>query len=84
MKAVEDLIAKLWSLDQTRVQTIAIKEELENKIQVDNLLDETREGILRELESVNLKIRWINDEKKTVFADLDEALRILEDKNRFI
>lgn len=32
MKAVEDLIAKLWSLDQTRVQTIAIKEELENKI----------------------------------------------------
>lgn len=84
MKAVEDLIAKLRSLDQTRVQTIAIKEELENKIQVDYLLDETREGILRELESVNLKIRWVNDEKKTVFADLDEALRILEDKNKFI
>lgn len=33
---------------------------------------------------MNLKIRWINDEKKTVFADLDEALRILEDKNKFI
>ena len=31
-----------------------------------------------------MKLRWINDEKKTVFADLDEALRILEDKNKFI
>lgn len=32
MKAVEDLIAKLRSLDQVRVQIIAIKEDLENKI----------------------------------------------------
>lgn len=32
MKAVEDLIAKLRSLDQVRVQIIAIKEVLENKI----------------------------------------------------
>jgi hypothetical protein len=47
-------------------------------------LDEVREGISRELESANLKIRWVNDEKKTVFADLDEALKILEEKNRFI
>jgi|JI9StandDraft_1071089.scaffolds.fasta_scaffold85068_2 hypothetical protein len=39
---------------------------------------------MKELESVNLKIRWVNDEKKTIFADLDEALRILDDKNRFI
>lgn len=32
MKAVEDLIAKLRSLDQVRVQIISIKEDLENKI----------------------------------------------------
>lgn len=31
-----------------------------------------------------MKIRWVNDEKKTVYADLDEALRILEDKTKFI
>lgn len=31
-----------------------------------------------------MKLRWINDEKKTVYADLDEILRILEDKTWFI
>lgn len=33
---------------------------------------------------MTLKIRWANDEKKSLFNDLEEALRILEDKNRFI
>ena len=63
---------------------ITIKEELENKILVDGHLDEVRNGLLKELEGVNLKIRWVNDEKKTVEADLDEALRILDDKSKFI
>lgn len=31
-----------------------------------------------------MKLRWINDEKKTVYADLDEILRILEEKTSFI
>lgn len=31
-----------------------------------------------------MKLRWINDEKKTVYADLDEILRILDDKTWFI
>lgn len=84
MKKVEELLSKLKALEQVRIQTITIKEELETKIQVDSQLDEVREALIRELESVNLKIRWVNDEKKTVMADLDEALRILEDKNKFI
>jgi hypothetical protein len=84
MKAVEDLITKLKSLDTTLNSTLAIKEDLENKLLIDGLLDETRDSLNRELESVNLKIRWVNDEKKTIIADLDEALRILEDKSRFI
>lgn len=48
------------------------------------MLDDVQEKLSRELNSVSLKIRWVNDEKKTVFADLDEALRILDDKNKFI
>jgi len=31
-----------------------------------------------------MKLRWINDEKKTVYADLDEILRILGEKTSFI
>ncbi len=84
MKAVEDILLKLKNLEQVRSQTIQVKEELEAKLLIDGLLDEVREGILKELESVNLKIRWVNDEKKTLFADLDEALRILDEKTKFI
>lgn len=61
-----------------------IRESLENKIYVDSTLDEVKNLLNKELEQINIKIRWANDEKKTVYADLDEALRILEDKTRFI
>lgn len=55
-KAVEDLINKLRNLDKTKNDVEAIKEDLENKIQVDGILDEVREGLNRELDSTNLKI----------------------------
>lgn len=51
---------------------------------IDSNLDEVKNLLIKELESANMKIRWVNDEKKTVYADLDEALRILEDKTKFI
>ena len=57
---------------------------METKIYVDTNLDEVREGVQKEYDSVMLKLKWTNDEKRTVFADLDEALRILEDKGKFI
>lgn len=43
MKKVEDLINKLKNLEQTRIATVQIKEELENKIYVDINLDEVRD-----------------------------------------
>ncbi len=77
-------MAKLKKLSGEENDLTQTKESLENKLYVDVNHDEVWNFINKELESVNLKLRWINDEKKTIMADLDEALRILEDKNRFI
>ena len=77
-------MAKLKKLSGEENDLTQTKESLENKLYVDVNHDEVWSFINKELESVNLKLRWINDEKKTIMADLDEALRILEDKNRFI
>jgi len=77
-------LAKLKKLSGEENDLTQTKESLENKLYVDVNHDEVWNFINKELESVNLKLRWINDEKKTIMADLDEALRILEDKNRFI
>ena len=43
-----------------------------------------QDALQKELDGVNLKIRWANDEKKAIFGDLETTLRILEDKNKFI
>ena len=61
-----------------------IRDNLETKLASDSVLDSVRESLNEELEGVNLKIRWANDEKKKLYADLENAIRLLDDKNAFI
>lgn len=84
IQKVEELLARLKKLTTEENDLHQLKESLENKLLIDSNLDEVKNLLIKELESANMKIRWVNDEKKTVYADLDEALRILEDKTKFI
>jgi len=81
---VEDLLAQLKGVTQRLAELEETKENLETKLFVDSELDEANASLGKDIEGVNLKIRWANDEKKSLFNDLEEALKIIEDKNRFI
>lgn len=81
---LEELLSKLRANAENLAELEQQREQLEAKIFVDESLGKANAGLRKELESTNLKIRWANDEKKQIFTDLEAALKILEDKNKFI
>ena len=81
---IDELLAKLKRGEEDMAELNQIRDNLETKLASDSVLDSVRESLNEELEGVNLKIRWANDEKKKLYADLENAIRLLDDKNAFI
>lgn len=81
---VEDLLEKLRKVSNDMSELHEIKESLDYKIFTDNNLDEVDSTMEKEMQGVMLKIRWANDEKRSIYNELETALKLLEDKNRFI
>ena len=78
---IEKLISKI---DQITREIYRLQTEIEmneSKLLIDANLDMAEKEIRRELESTNLKLRWANDERRTILNELEIMLTILRESD---
>lgn len=81
---IEEILEKLRKNSAYLNELEQSKDELETKLYVDGNLDNVTESQKKEVEQINLKIRWANDERKNLLQDLESILKMIEEKNAFI
>lgn len=83
-KEVENLLHKLDRLNRERNEIARERDAMEAKVVTDRNRDAVNENSVKELDSLNLKLRWANDEIVKTDGDLQEVLGLLATKKGFI
>jgi chromosome segregation ATPase len=83
-KEVENLLIKLDRLNRERNEIALKRDEMEAKVVTDRNRDVVNENFEKELEGLNLKLRWANDEIVKTHGDIQDVLRLLATKKGFI
>lgn len=84
VKEIEELLEQL---KENGRQTNELREERENlrrKIDTDESLDDVRTGLEKELNGLDLKLRWADDEKKILEEQVRAALETAGQKGELI
>ena len=82
-KEIEKMINKLDTLNRDRNEIARAIDEMEGKIITDNNRDAVNANTQKELDGLNLKLRWAEDEINKTRADLDDLLKFLVFKKTF-
>lgn len=83
-KEVENLLNKLDRLNKERNEIARQRDELEAKVVTDKNRDAVGENTQKELDGLNLKLRWANDEIVNTHNNLQELLKLLAIKKGFV
>lgn len=83
-KEVENLLNKLDRLNRERNEIARERDAMEAKVVTDRNRDAINDNSVKELDSLNLKLRWANDEIVKTDGDLQEVLGLLGTKKGFI
>jgi chromosome segregation ATPase len=81
---IDNLLHKLDKLNTERNAIAREKDEIEAKLLTDNNSDKVTEKMERELDSLNLKLTWANDEIVKTHGDLQDLIKFLEFKRSFL
>jgi chromosome segregation ATPase len=83
-KEVENLLNKLDRLNRERNEIAFKRDEMEAKVATDRNRDEVNDNLVKELDGLNLKLRWANDEIVQTHGDIQDILKLLSTKKGFI
>lgn len=81
---IDNLLHKLDKLTRERNSIARERDEIEAKFLTDNNRDELTEKMEKELDGLNLKLTWANDEIVKTHGDLQDLLKFLEFKRTFL
>ena len=81
---VENLLNKLDRLNKERNEIARERDELEAKVVTDGNRDVLNSNLEKELEGLNLKLRWANDEIVKTHNDLTDLLKFLDFKRNYL
>ena len=83
-KEVENLLNKLDRLNRERNEIAKKRDEMEAKVVTDRNRDAVNDNYDNELDGLNSKLRWANDEIVRTHNDLQDLLKLLATKRGFI
>lgn len=81
---IDNLLHKLDKLNRERNAIARERDEIEAKLLTDNNRDELTQKMEKELDGLNLKLTWANDEIVKTHGDLQDLLKFLEFKRNFL
>ena len=81
---IQDLLDSLTGLSKDINQLQEEKENLLTKIKSDETLDDTNKALAKELEGVNLKLKWASDERDKLLEDMRDANEMAAMKEQYI
>lgn len=81
---VDNLLAKLDRLNRDQNEIAKQRDVLEARVISDSNRDVVNDNLQKELDGINLKLRWADDEVKKTEADLQDLLNFIEFKKSFI